>query len=421
MRAIRVQPNDLSNASAVDATSLSQAVQAAQSGDVILLEPGTYAPAQTGERLPVRIPAGVAVEGAGADDCIIDGEGVGEPSFHPIQPDEAVIVLENGASLSGVTVTNGGGHGIGLPVGGNATIRNCTISRHGDHGIFVCGVTEAIITQCVFQHNGLKRFEPKLPRGVGARQGHHVFAEARHGQANRLIVTDNVMQDCFADGIAFICFFPEPDQVAYAATILRNSIESSERGGLLFSCSFGPSHNRFHIVAADNILRKNKQFGINIITALPLAEKVPQHNQLHGLFSGNTISESPIGIAVQGAVGEAQHNACTVVLDRNQIVDCAKNALRLVGATGMDGVATQHNTLEAVVSRNTITGSVVVQGAGGPSGATLRGNTATVGLQRNTGTASDAQNIQVSDGLAGNQAGIANGSQAYRRTTEDLL
>ena len=421
MRAIRVQPNDLSNASAVDATSLSQAVQAAQSGDVILLEPGTYAPAQTGERLPVRIPAGVAVEGAGADDCIINGEGVGEPSFHPIQPDEAVIVLENGASLSGVTVTNGGGHGIGLPVGGNATIRNCTISRHGDHGIFVCGVTEAIITQCVFQHNGLKRFEPKLPRGVGARQGHHVFAEARHGQANRLIVTDNVMQDCFADGIAFICFFPEPDQVAYAATILRNSIESSERGGLLFSCSFGPSHNRFHIVAADNILRKNKQFGINIITALPLAEKVPQHNQLHGLFSGNTISESPIGIAVQGAVGEAQHNACTVVLDRNQIVDCAKNALRLVGATGMDGVATQHNTLEAVVSRNTITGSVVVQGAGGPSGAALRGNTATVGLQRNTGTASDAQNIQVSDGLAGNQAGIANGSQAYQRTTEDLL
>ena len=392
MRAIRVQPNDLSNASSVDATSLSQAVQAAQSGDVILLEPGTYAPAQTGERLPVRIPVGVAVEGAGADDCIIDGEGVGEPSFHPIQP-----------------------------VGGNATIRNCTISRHGDHGIFVCGVTEAIITQCVFQHNGLKRFEPKLPRGVGARQGHHVFAEARHGQANRLIVTDNVMQDCFADGIAFICFFPEPDQVAYAATILRNSIESSERGGLLFSCSFGPSHNRFHIVAADNILRKNKQFGINIITALPLAEKVPQHNQLHGLFSGNTISESPIGIAVQGAVGEAQHNACAVVLDRNQIVDCAKNALRLVGATGMDGVATQHNTLEAVVSRNTITGSVVVQGAGGPSGATLRGNTATVGLQRNTGTASDAQNIQVSDGLAGNQAGIANGSQAYQRTTEDLL
>jgi hypothetical protein len=207
----------------------------------------------------------------------------------------------------------------------------------------------------------------------------------------------------------------------YAATILRNTIESSERGGLLFSCSFGPSHNRFNIVAADNILRKNKQFGINVITALPLADKVPQHNQLHGLFSGNTISESPIGIAVQGAVSEAQHNACTVTLDRNQITDCGKNAVRLVGATGIDGVATEDNTLEAILSRNTIAGSVVVQGASGPSGSTVRGNTVTVRLERNTGDASDAQNIQVSDGLAANQAIIADGSQAYQRTTQDLL
>ncbi len=417
MRAIRVQSNDPS----ADAASLTQALQLAHSGTVILLEPGTYAPAQTGEHLPVRIPAGVAVEGAGADDCIIDGEGIFEPSFNPIQPDQSVIVVENGASLSGVTVTNGGGHGIGIPVGARATIRNCTIRQHGDHGIFVCGVAEAIITQCVFQRNGRKRFEPELPRGVGARQGHHIFAEARHGQENRLVITDTVMQDCFADGIAFICFFPEPDQVSYAATILRNTIESSERGGLLFSCSFGPSHNRFHIVAADNILRKNKQFGINIITALPLADKVPQHNQLHGLFSGNTISESPIGIAVQGAVGEAQHNACAVVLDRNQIADCGKNAVRLVGVTGVDGVTTENNTLEATLSRNTIAGSVVVQGASGPSGSTVQGNTATVCLQRNTGAASDAQNIQVSDGLAGNQAIIADGSQAYQRTTEEVL
>lgn len=417
MRAIRVQPNDPS----ADAASLTQALQTAQSGDVILLEPGTYAPAQTGEHLPLRIPAGVVVEGAGADACIIDGEGVFEPSFNPIQPDQSVIVVENGASLSGVTVSNGGGHGIGIPVGARATIRNCTIRQHGDHGIFVCGVAEAIITQCLFQHNGHKRFEPKLPRGVGARQGHHIFAEARHGQENRLVVTDSVMQDCFADGIAFICFFPEPDQVLYAATILRNTIESSERGGLLFSCSFGPSHNRFDIVAADNILRKNKQFGINIITALPLADKVPQHNQLHGLFSGNTISESPIGIAIQGAVSEAQHNACTVTLDRNQITDCGKNAVRLVGATGIDGVATEDNTLEAILSRNTIAGSVVVQGASGPSGSTVRGNTVTVRLERNTGDASDAQNIQVSDGLAANQAIIADGSQAYQRTTQDLL
>jgi parallel beta-helix repeat protein len=132
------------------------------------------------------------------------------------------------ASLSGVTVTNGGGHGVGVPLGASVEIRNCTISRHGDHGIYLSGMADAVVTGCRLQDNGLKRFEPSLPRGVGARQGHHIFAEAKHGQRNRLVVTDNTMRGCFADGVAFICFFPEPDGVSFSATILRNTIEDSE-------------------------------------------------------------------------------------------------------------------------------------------------------------------------------------------------
>ena len=89
-------------------------------------------------------------------------------------------------------------------------------------------MADAVVTGCRLQDNGLKRFEPSLPRGVGARQGHHIFAEAKHGQRNRLVVTDNTMRGCFADGVAFICFFPEPDGVSFSATILRNTIEDSE-------------------------------------------------------------------------------------------------------------------------------------------------------------------------------------------------
>lgn len=69
-------------------------------------------------------------------------------------------------------------------------------------------MAETIITSCVFLDNGLTRFEPAFPRGAGARQGHHIFAEARYGQRNRLIITDNTMRGCFADGVAFSCFFP---------------------------------------------------------------------------------------------------------------------------------------------------------------------------------------------------------------------
>ncbi|MBI3302893.1 MAG: DUF1565 domain-containing protein [Deltaproteobacteria bacterium] len=418
MSAIVVHPTDPH----ADAPSLTRALSAAHAGDVVLVGPGSYSPAQTGETLPLRIPAGVAVEGAGRDVCVIDGEGLFAPSFNPIRPDLSVAVLDEGASLSGVTVTNGGGHGVGVPPGVSAMIRNCVISRHGDHGVFLCGVAEAVVTGCVFQDNGLKRFEPALPRGAGARQGHHIFAEARHGQRNRLLITDNTMRGCFADGIAFICFFPEADGVAFSATILRNIIEESERGGLLFSCSFGPAHNRLRIVAADNVLRGNKQFGVSLLTAVPLADKVPQDSLLTALVTGNDITASPIGVLVQGAVSESHRNVCQVTIDRNRIAGCSKNAVRLVGALGVDGVETSENSLQAVVSRNRITGgtpAVAVQGAGGAGNP--QQNAVSVRLLHNEVDAPSEQATVVSDGRVGNRVEVAEGSQAFVRMEGDLL
>src|SRR6187397_2425587 len=136
MNAISVHPED----AGADARSLSTALAMAQRGDVVLVGPGVYSPSRTGEVLPLRIPSGVAIEGAGSDRCIIDGEGLFEPSFAPIRPDLAVIVLGDGSSLSGVEVTNGGGHGIGAPPGVSGTVRDCAITRHGDHGIYLGGV-----------------------------------------------------------------------------------------------------------------------------------------------------------------------------------------------------------------------------------------------------------------------------------------
>ncbi len=415
MTMLFVHPTDRT----ADVSSLSQALQRTQPGDVVVLGAGRYGPSTTGERLPLRIPAGVAVEGGRAEDCVLDGEGRFEPSFHPIRAELSVVLIEDGASLAGVSVTNGGGHGIGVPLGASVLIRNCHLSRHGDHGIFVCGAAQAIVTNCLFEHNGLKRFAPELPRGAGARQGHHIFAEARHGQPNQLLVSDNIMRACFADGVAFVCFFREPDGVSFGARILRNTIEASERGGLLFSCSFGPCQNRYQILAVDNILKDNKQFGLNIMTAVPLADRVPQHNHLRALIAGNTISDSPLGIAVHGALSEAHYNRCEVTLDQNRIANCATNALRLLGASGAPGVATQGNTLEATVSRNTLSGSVVIQGAGGPSAATLQDNSVSVRLSGNSGTAEES--ARVSDGPTGNTATVRAAPQAYQRTQDNLV
>ena len=420
MKTIFVSPH----AAHADARSLSEALQQAQPDDVILVEPGHYSPSLTGERLPITIPPGVWVEGAARQECIIDGEGHFSPSFHPIRPEQSVVVLTDGTSLSGVTVTRGGGHGIGVPPSASVTVRSCTISNHGDHGIFLCGVSVAVITDCEFSDNGLERFEPSLPRGTGARQGHHVFAEARAGQRNHLFVADNTMRRCFADGLAFICFFPEPDAVSCDATILRNTIEDCERGGLLFSCSFGPSSNRQALTVADNALRGNKQFGINILTAIPLADKVPQHGRLTALLSGNTITNSPVGIAVHGALGEAQHNTCRVVIDRNKIADWKAYAIRLVGGSGLDNVETTDNAVVATLSRNVFNGkspAVVVQGAGGTAQSITSRNTVTTRLLANDlGSAGD-QPILVSNGRPDNHAEVQAAGDPYVRQDEDLL
>lgn len=420
MRTIVVHPTDPQ----AEAASLTQALALATAGDTVLVGPGVYSPTRSGEQFPLKIPAHVAVLGASKEACIIDGEGQFTPSFHPIRTDMSVVELADGVWVSGLTITNSGGHGIGAPVGTTVQVSNCILSQHGDHGLYLCGVTEAVVTGCEFFENGRQRFEPTLPRGVGARQGHHIFAEARHGQRNRLLISDNRMRACFADGIAFICFFPEPDAVSFRATIQRNTIEDSERGGLLFSGSFGPMRNRLDIVATENILRGNKQFGIGVLTAIPLAERVPQEATVTAMFSNNTISASPIGVLIQGAIGEAQRNHCLVTLDGNRIANWSKNAIRLVGAVGGDNVQTEGNRVTASVSRNSFSGNspaVVLQGAGGTAKSAPQQNAVTARVVGNTGEGILEQGCVVSNGLVGNTADIVAGSQAAMRKEGNLL
>ena len=420
MRTIIVHPSD----PRADASSATRALQQAQAGDVVLAQPGEYSPTKTGEQLPLVVPAEVSLIGADQERCRIDGEGQFAPSFNPIRTDWSVITLSDHSAIRNVTITNGGGHGIAVPPRASATIQHCTISQHGDHGVYLCGVTDATVTNCEFISNGRRRFEPSLPRGVGARQGHHIFAEARFGQRNRITVTDNSMRECFADGLAFICFFSEPDAVSFEALVRRNTIEQSERGGLLFAGSFGPARNRLRLTVTDNVLRNNKQFGLSVIGAFPLGTKVPQETVVYAEVSGNIISGSPIGILAQGTVGEAQHNASHLTIDHNQISDCSKNAIRLVSAIGIDGVRTTGNTLSTVLAWNSCSGTsplVIAQGAGGTATGGVTDNRATVHFFADESSVSNGQGLTFSDGLPGNDAEILTGTHLWTRQEGNLL
>jgi hypothetical protein len=418
MRTIVVHPSD----PAADASSLTAAVRLATSGDVILLGSGTYSPLLTHEVLPLRLPAGVAIEGAGPDVCVVDGAGQFEPTFDPIRPETAVLVLDHDTRVTGLTVTGGGAHGLGALPGASVVLHDCTVSRNGGHGLFLSGVAEAVVTGCRFLDNGLKRFSPTCPRGNPARQGHHVFAAMRAGRPGRLVISDNTLRGCFADGVAMVGMFDQGDGATFSATVLRNLVEDSERSGLLFSASFGPVRNRCRIVASGNVLRGNRQWGIGLLAAVPLGAAVPRDNVVEAVFTANEISGSTVGVLAHGAANEAHGNTTEILVDRNRITGCATNGVRLVGAIGALGLEAAGNSIRAVLSRNRVAGSgraVVVQGAGGAG--TARGNVVRVRLAQNDIDAPPGSAIVVSDGDTANRVEIEKGSQPVTRAEGDCL
>jgi len=264
-----------------------------------------------------------------------------------------------------------------------------------------------------------------LPRGtVSHQQGHQIFAEARHGQRHQLVIVDNSMHGCFAEGVGFACFSSEPDGVVFGAIVVRNTIEASGRGGLLFTYSFGPSANRQRIVAAGNVLRDNQQFGIQALVASPHTDPVTSGNRLDALFAANEIVGSPVGISVRGGGGECHHNVGDVVIDRNTISARGQHVIRILGAVGVGGVGTTDNVLRVGLSRNLLSGSVpsvAVQAATSIQGSETHDNVVGLRLLKTQVGGTPEQAFVVSDGPTGNRIEVEARSQVYSRTRDDLL
>jgi len=89
---------------------------------------------------------------------------------------------------------------------------------------------------------------------------------------------------------------------------------------------------------------------------------------------------------------------------------------------GVEGLDTRENSLQAVVSRNHLTGgasAVTIQGAGGAGSP--QQNTVKIRLHDNAVDTPPEQAIMISDGRTGNLVEVLEGSQTYMRTDRDLL
>ncbi len=127
-----------------------------QSGAIIQLASGTYS-VETGEKFPLKIPAGVTLRGNPTNqgqDIIISGGGTFiSPTF---ARQNIAMLTENGSRIEGLTLTNKNPRGYALWVESaqNVTITSNTFTNSTHDGVFLTGATSANVSNNIFTKNG---------------------------------------------------------------------------------------------------------------------------------------------------------------------------------------------------------------------------------------------------------------------------
>jgi hypothetical protein len=400
--------------------SISAALQQAVSGDTVLVGSGRYSPAHTGERFPLYVPPGVTLAGMGQSDSSIDGEGAKDISFRPVREGASLVLLGDGSVLSGLAVINSGGNGISNQPGARVLITRNTIRGHGQHGVLISGPREAVIKDNIFVDNGRKRFSPVTPRGVQGRQGHHIFVQGKGGADNRVIIVDNTMTRAYADGIAIVVLFDEPDGVSMHVSVIDNLIEQSERRGLTIAASCGAPCHRVTMDVRRNIIRDNSECSIVAQAARPLATRLISDAHLRVQIFENECLHSAEGIALFGGFGPAEGNRLDATIVGNRISAMAGHAVRVIGGIGYHGYGVHDNRVRAVICRNRVEDvagiPIFIQGGIAEAQEDVTDNAVLAQVMGNAlPTFQDKPSVVINDGLLGNVVHLEESAQAYER------
>jgi hypothetical protein len=404
-------------------TSISTALRHTAAGDTVLVGPGRYTPSQTEEHFPFYVPPGVTLLGSGQETSIIDGEGAMDLSFRPVQAGQSLVLLGDGSTVSDLTIMGSGGNGLGTQPGARVCIMRNTIRQHGQHGIIVSGAHEAVIKDNRFLDNGTRQFRPQTPRPAAGRQGHHIFVQGKGGVANRVIIADNTMQGAFADAIALVVFFDEPDAVGMHASVLRNQIAHSQRRGLTIAGSFGPSQTRVTVDIQHNVIRDSAAQAIAAQAARPLALQLLRHCALTVQIIGNECMQNGGGITLFGGFGPAEDNLLTGTIVGNRLTGIQGHALRLIGGVGFGGYGAYRNRVQAIIGHNHIEDvshtPMFLQGGTVEGQEEATGNAVFAQLRDNTWPTIAAQPpLLVNDGLPGNTVLLADPAPPHERVAD---
>jgi hypothetical protein len=356
----------------------------------------------------------------GQSDSSIDGEGAMDISFRPVREGESLVLLGDGSVLSGLAVINSGGNGVSNQPGARVLITRNTIRGHGQHGVFISGPHEAVIKDNIFVDNGTKRFSPVTPRGGQGRQGHHIFVQGKGGAENRVIIVDNTMTRAYADGIAMVVFFDEPDGVLMHVSVIDNLIEQSERRGLTIAASFSAPRHQVLIDARRNIIRDNIECGIVAQAARPLATRLISDSYLRVQIFDNECYHSAEGIALFGGFGPAEGNQLDATIVGNLISAIQRHAVRVIGGIGYHGYGAHDNRVRALISRNRVEDiegiPIFIQGGVAEAQEEATDNEVLAQVMENTlPTVHGKPSVVINDGLLGNVVHLEDSTQTYER------
>jgi parallel beta-helix repeat protein len=261
---IYVSPNGTDTNSGISADQPLRSLTAAltkqiQSGTTIQLAPGIYS-AETGEKFPIMIPAGVTVRGSVAnlgEETIISGGGVFvSPTF---ARQNIAVIAGNDSRVEGVTITNSNPRGYALwaESAKNVTITNNTFANSTHDGVFLTGETSANVINNIFTRNGAN--------GLSA-----------------LGTSTGKIQSNTFDDTGFGIAIGQKSQVAILANRITNN-----RGGIIVSNVSTPS-------LRGNLIANNKENGLTILkdrSGQPAVDLGTEASLGQNIFQDNKQSE----------------------------------------------------------------------------------------------------------------------------------
>ncbi|MEO0488245.1 MAG: S-layer homology domain-containing protein [Cyanobacteria bacterium J06659_2] len=213
--------------------TLTEALQQVQPSTVLQVLPGTYS-AATGEVFPLRVPAGVTLQGAasqGGSTIISGGGNFNSESFG--NQTTTLLLIEN-AQVQDLTVTNPTERGTGIWLeDSQGIVRRCQLRSCRRDGVFVTGNSLPLIVDNRFQGNGASGIS--LVRNSKGEVRSNVFEQTGYGIA----VSDE------------------------AAPLLQANQLQNNRSGIVLSRTARP-------VLRDNRAANNQEYGLVVLdNALP--------------------------------------------------------------------------------------------------------------------------------------------------------